>query len=108
MLEQMLKVGFIDILQFNLLPGGVSRNTALKNDNWNRRFSETILESVRAALAGLLLQNVDSVPDKKDTSSAADIKTVRHLFNAIDASKQSPEIIAAGMFPLLVARRSDF
>jgi hypothetical protein len=41
----------IFLVYSNLLPGGISRNLKLKDNSLNRRFSNTVLESVKLLLA---------------------------------------------------------
>ena len=93
----------IEILHFNLLPGGICRDPALKSDPLNRRFSETVLESIKVALVGLVLQGNSICSD----DAVAEGSRICRLVDTIDASKRSANIIAGGMFPHLIARRSE-
>ena len=85
----------VSIVQFNLLPGGICRDLGLTEDSVNRRFSETVLESVKLLLAA---------PLKKSLSDREKVY-IHRLIDAVAADMKDSAIIAGGIFPFLIAQK---
>lgn len=99
--EPLLHEESISILHFNLLPGGICRNPELLTDALNRRFSETVLESVKLLLTPALEQTHPDQPVTEEQKG----KIVR-LRDAIASAIKSGEVIAGGIFPQVVAKKA--
>jgi hypothetical protein len=97
----------ISILSFSLVPGGICRDLQARDDVVNRRLSATILESIRLLLAASLNQNrEDGAAEVTMRLHEQDQISTRELIEAIAVSMECNEIIAGGVFPLLIARKT--
>ncbi|KAH7394356.1 hypothetical protein BKA66DRAFT_567306 [Pyrenochaeta sp. MPI-SDFR-AT-0127] len=112
MLRELIKPGSdyhpdtMSIINFNLLPGGICRNTDLRSDPVNKRLSETVLESVKLLLAASLEENrQESVTGLTQRISNEERDKTKNLMDAIASSIEVGEVIAGGVFPHLVAQK---
>ncbi|KAL8793246.1 MAG: hypothetical protein Q9195_004182 [Heterodermia aff. obscurata] len=94
------------IINFNLLPGGISRDLRPRKTNLNGRFSDILLESIKLLLKASLIRN-ESLPDEKksDMNKIERTKT-QTLMDFVDETRKSDGIMMGGFFPQLVGRRS--
>lgn len=91
----------VSILHFNLLPGGICRDPELVGDELNRRFSRTILESVKLLLAPALDE-----PVSKQLKTEEEKLKISRLMTAIASSITVDEVTAGGIFPHVVAQKT--
>ena len=92
----------VSILHFNLVPGGICRDLKLRTSTLNRRFSETILESVKLLLAAPLNE-----PEATRSLNKDQEEKIRRLMDAVATIIKSDEIIAGGIFPHLIAQKAS-
>jgi len=97
----------VSIFHFNLLPGGICRNEELRNDLVNKRFSETVLESVKLLLAAPLNASTGEAQDGSAPSVSSEEKDrINRLMGAVASLMRSDDIIAGGLFPHLIAQKA--
>ena len=101
----------MSIINFNLLPGGISRQSYCDDIRWNERFSDTVLESMKAALNGSLTSNDSQTAEERHareagTGQSESIK-IRKLIRFIEKSQKSNSIKMGGLFPQLIAQKSQ-
>lgn len=103
----------LDVLHFNLLPGGICKDLSLKGDSLIRRFSDIVLESVKLLLGAPLKE--DSQVEQAETTNSESreksagmdhLENIHRLMAAIDAIRESDEITAGGIFPQLIAQKT--
>ncbi len=54
----------LTITNFNLLSGGISRESQSQDRTLNQRFSATVLESMKLVLDSSLIRKMSEVPDE--------------------------------------------
>ena len=98
------------IINFNLLPGGVSRESLSQDASLNERFSDIVLESVKLLLkASLVRKNSQAPQDPRagegGTGQSEQIK-IQMLMDTIDEARNSNGIKMGGVFPQLIAQKA--
>ncbi|KAL8900038.1 MAG: hypothetical protein Q9207_005886 [Kuettlingeria erythrocarpa] len=100
----------LTITNFNLLPGGISRESQSQDRTLNQRFSATVLESMKLALDSSLIRKLSEVPDEsrgRENGTHRDRLTeTQKLIDFIDNTRESGEIMMGGHFPQVIARKS--
>ena len=98
------------ITNFNLLPGGVSRESLSQDASLNERFSETVLESMKLLLNASLIRKKSQAPqDPRAGEGGADYREqieIQRLMDIIDEARRSDKIKMGGVFPQLIAQKS--
>ena len=99
------------IINFNLLPGGVSRNSQPRETILNRRFSDIILESMKLLLNASLIRKKPLQDEKAGSETGDAVKSqwtkLQTLMDFVEKTRKSDEIMMGGFFPQLIARKSS-
>lgn len=90
----------MSIVNFSLVPGGLSRVSQSNDDAVNEKFSEIVLETVQLLLKSSLLRTASQEHGDGSTDS------LQRLMDLIDENRESGRIKMGGRFPLLIAQRS--
>lgn len=100
----------LEITNFNLLPGGISRASQSQNNALDQRFSETVLESMKLALNSSLIRKMSQVPEesrgRKSSMHHNGLTETQKLMDFIDNTRESGEIMMGGHFPQIIAQKS--
>ena len=98
------------IINFNLLPGGISKDFQRRKTNLNRRFSDTVLESIKLLLNAALIRKESLLETKagseKNEIGKSERTKLQTLMDSVDEIRKSDGIMMGGFFPQLVARKS--
>lgn len=87
----------MSILEFKLISGGICRNESQRDDGLDAQLSYTVLSSI---------QNMLAAPLQKSLSQTE--KTYIHsLIDAVSSDMENGQVIAGGMFPLLIAQKAS-
>lgn len=98
------------IINFNLLAGGVSRESLSQDASLNERFSEIVLESVKLLLKASLVRKKSHAPQDPQAEEAGtghgEQTKIQRLMDTIDEARKSDGIKMGGFFPQLIAQKS--
>jgi len=100
----------LTILNFNLLPGGLSRETKSDEIALNNRFSDIVLESVELLLnASLVRKKSEMIADplgEKTSMKEGQLMEIEKLVGFVNDARGSGKIRMGGVFPQLIAQKS--
>ena len=98
------------IINFNLLPGGISNSSPFQDASLSERFSEIVLESMKLLLAASLIRKKSQAPEEpRDTEGGtdqSDLTEIQRLMDFIDKARMSDKIKMGGVFPQMIAQKS--
>ncbi|KAF4609847.1 hypothetical protein G7Y89_g15776 [Cudoniella acicularis] len=100
----------LTILNFNLLPGGISREGRSEEIVLNNQFSDIVLETVKLLLNPSLVHkksqaNGDSFGGEAGTGHSQ-LTEIQKLMDFIDEAWKSGNVKMGGVFPQLIAQKS--
>ena len=101
----------LTIINFNLIPGGITRNSRPQDASINERFSDIVLESVKLLLEAALIRKKSQVPEKSECGQTSmgqsGLPEIQKLMDFIDEARKSDRIKMGGVFPQLIAQVSS-
>ncbi|KAL8852517.1 MAG: hypothetical protein Q9221_002641 [Calogaya cf. arnoldii] len=102
---------FMTITSFNLLPGGISREAQSQDTTLNRRFSATVLESMKLILDSMTIRKKSQISEKSRSKECAvdrdsSAEEIQQLMAYLDNIRESGKIMTGGYFPQIIARKA--
>ena len=94
------------VTNFNLFPGGVSRESLSQDASLNERFSETVLESMKLLLNASLVRKKSQARAGEVGADQSEQTETQRLMDIIDEARKSDGIKMGGVFPQLIAQKS--
>lgn len=98
-------------INFNLLPGGISRDPRSESTALDQRFSDTVLESMKLVLESIIARKVPQtlgVSENQAVGTKHDVlMTIQKLINFVDKTRESGKLMMGGHFPQLIAQKSQ-
>lgn len=98
------------ILNFNLLPGGISRETQSEDTSLNDRFSEIVLESIKLLLNASLIRKQSQTPEEPRLGDVGtgnnNLTDTQRLMDFIDEVRMSDRLKMGGFFPQIIAQKT--
>ena len=118
MLQKLLSLGSaaedqskdtMTILNFNLLPGGISREPGRRDDSTNERFSDIVLESVKLFLGASQIRKSEALGMPTaggDGTGQHELAETQRLLSFVGEACKSKKIMMGGIFPQLIAQKA--
>ena len=101
----------LTIINFNLIPGGITRHSRPQDASINERFSDIVLESVKLLLEAALIRKKSQVPEKSEggqtSKDQSGLPKIQKLMDFVDEARKSDRINMGGIFPQLIAQASS-
>ena len=99
------------IINFNLLPGGISRDPTSEGTALDQRFSDTVLESMKLVLESIITRKVPQTPRASGELGIGTkhnaLTTIQKLIDFVDSTRESGKLMMGGHFPQLIAQKSQ-
>lgn len=97
------------ITNFNLLPGGISREPRSQNTTLNQRFSETVLESMKLVLNSTVIRKMSQTPEesrfRESEMDHSGLTEIQKLIDFVENTRESGRIMMGGYFPQIIAQK---
>ena len=94
----------ISLLHFGLTSGGAARPHRHHETELNRRFSDTVAETLQLLLQGFMVRT-QKRSGRSESTSNPDVVELQRLVDFVGDFRKSQELTICGSFPLLVAQR---
>ena len=98
------------IINFNLLPGGTSRESRSEDASLNERFSHIMLESVELFLKGSLIRKKSHASEElrvgEGGTGQSELTEIERLMDFMEEARKSDRIKMGGLFPQVIAQKS--
>lgn len=98
------------IINFNLLPGGISRELRSEDTCLNTRFSDILLESMKLLLTASMIRKKSQAAKERQLgeggSDQSELADTQRLMDLIDEIRKSDGTKMGGIFPQLIAQKS--
>ena len=99
------------IINFNLLPGGISRDPTSEGTALDQRFSDTVLESMKLVLESIITrkmpQTLGASEDRGIGTKHDALTSIQKLIDFVDSTRESGKLMMGGHFPQVIAQKSQ-